>query len=132
MSALRRWGLVALLVCMPPVACAQDADPASLATRAVAARQGGRYDDAIKLAREALARDSTHVVATRVLMRALTDVGRHAEVIEAGERFRRATNGARDADVLLGDAHRARGDVAAARAAYERGRGGRDSLTARL
>ena len=95
MNALPRWGLAALLVCVPPVACAQDADPASLATRAIGARHGGRYDDAIKLAREALGRDSAHVAATRVLMRALADVGRHAEAIEAGERFRRASGGGR-------------------------------------
>lgn len=132
MMTLRRWSLLAFLVLAPPVACAQDTDPASLATRSAAARQAGRYDEAIQLAQQALGRDSTHAGAVRVLVRALRDVGRYADAVDAAERYRRSTNGATTVDVVLGDALRARGRVAEARAAYERAVRSPDSLTARL
>lgn len=116
----------------PLVACAQGADPARLTARATEARQAGRYDESLTLARQALARDSAHAPAARLLVRTFIDVGRYAEAAEAGEAFRRAAGGATDADVATGDALRARGLVSGARVAYERALRGRDSLTARL
>lgn len=132
MTRTARLGVVLVLTLVPPAACAQDADPSALARRAVAARQSGRYDEAIALARQALARDSVQVDAARVLVRALGDVGRHADATEVADTFRRASAGAPALDVLLGDALRVRGQFAAARAAYERAQRGPDSLTARL
>ncbi len=132
MTRFARLALAALLSSAPPVACAQEADPAALTERATAARGSGRYDEAITLARQALGRDSAHAPAARLLLRALSDVGRHADATEAGEAFRRASAGSTAVDVLLGDALRARGLVSAARGAYERALGGADSLTARL
>ena len=132
MSVYRRWGVLALLVLAPPTACAQEGDAASLVAQGTTARQAGRYDDAIRLAQRATARDSAHAGAARLLARALRDVGRYSEASEAAERFRRAANGATDLDVLLGDILRLRGRVEEARAAYERARQGGDSLTAKL
>lgn len=117
---------------VPMVACAQDADPVRLSARAAEARQHGAYDQSISLARQALARDSAHAPAARLLVRALIDVGRYADAAAAGEAFRRASGGAVDAEVVTGDALRARGLAAGAREAYQRALGGTDSLTARL
>ena len=132
MSVYRRWGVLALLVLAPPTACAQEGDAASLVAQGTTARQAGRYDDAIRLAQRATARDSAHAGAARLLARALRDVGRYSEASEAAERFRRGANGATDLDVLLGDILRLRGRVEEARGAYERARQGGDSLTAKL
>ncbi len=124
--------LVLIMAAAPLVACAQDADPARLAARATEARQGGRYDESMALARQALARDSTNVRTARLLVRTLVDVGRYGDAVEAGEGYRRASGGATGADVLIGDALRARGQATAAREAYRRALTGGDSLTARL
>lgn len=132
MSRLARVVLMLAVSVLPPVACAQDSDSAALSARAVEAHQVGEYDRAITLARQALGRDSAFAPAARVLMRALADVGRFDDATAVGEGYRRASAGAPDVDVLLGDALRARGLGDAARAAYERGLAGPDSLTARL
>ena len=76
MSVYRRWGVLALLVLAPPTACAQEGDAASLVAQGTTARQAGRYDDAIRLAQRATARDSAHAGAARLLARALREVGR--------------------------------------------------------
>lgn len=130
----RAWRVAtALLVAaVPMVACAQVADPARLAARAAEARQHGAYEESITMARQALGRDSAHAPAARMLVRALMDVGRYADAAAAGEAFRRASGGAVDAEVLTGDALRARGLASPAREAYQRALGGKDSLTARL
>jgi len=130
--AARRLGVAVVLALWPPVACAQVADPSVLTARAAAARHGGDYDDAIRLAQQALTRDSANGAATRVLMRTYADIGRHSEAVEAGERYRRASNGGTAIDVLLGDAWQARGEASKARSAYERALTGADSLSARL
>jgi tetratricopeptide (TPR) repeat protein len=132
MRRLARLAVALLLTVAPPAACAQEADPAALSRRAATARMSGRYDEAITLARQALARDSAHAAAARVLVRTLGDVGRHADATEAGEAYRRASAGSFAVDLALGDALKARGLTGAARAAYERAQGGPDSLTARL
>ena len=129
---LLRLGVALSVALLPLAACAQDSNPVQLVTRAVEARHVGRYDDAISLARQALARDSASAAAARVLVRALADVGRYDEATSAGEAYRRATHGATDADVLLGDVLRSRGLALPAREAYTRALTGRDSLTARL
>ena len=134
MSRRRRWtfALAMALSALATAACAQDSSPGPLTARAEAARYGGRYDEAITLARTALQRDSAHAGAARLLVRALIDVGRFADAVDAGERYRRAAHGAVDVDVALGDAFRARGSAPPAREAYQRALVGRDSLTARL
>jgi len=120
------------LTFVAPVACAQEGNPGSLAIEAQGARRAGRYDDAIRLARQSLARDSANAVAARTLVRTLTDLGRFDEASAAGEAYRRSAAGNVAVDVPLGDALRSRGLVTEARAAYTRALGGSDSLTARL
>ncbi len=127
-----RLGLAVSVLLLPLAACAQDSTPAQLTVRAVEARHVGRYDEAITLARQALSRDSTSADAARTLIRTLADVGRYDEATTAGETYRRATHGATDADLLLGDVLRSRGLAPQARDAYTRALAGRDSLTARL
>ncbi|MEP7383481.1 MAG: tetratricopeptide repeat protein, partial [Gemmatimonadota bacterium] len=132
---MKRFGRLFLTLAaalLPPVACAQDSNSAQLTSRAKEARHVGRYDEAITLGRQALARDSSNANAARVLIHALSDVGRYDEATTAGEGYRNATHGATDADVLLGDVLRSRGLGQQARAAYERALKGPDSLTARL
>ncbi len=132
MRRLLRFGAALCVAILPLAACAQDSNPVQLATRAVEARHSGKYDEAITLAKRALARDSASTDAARTLVRSLADVGRYDEATAAAEGYRRATHGATDTDVLLGDVLRSRGLASQAREAYTRALGGRDSLTARL
>lgn len=132
MRRLLRFALTLSAALVPPVACAQETDPVQLTERAAAARSTGQYDEAIRLARRAVERDSAYAEGARLLVRALADVGRYDEATAAAERFRAASAGATALDVLLGDLLRARGQVSLAREAYRRALAGRDSLTARL
>ena len=121
------------LLTVPQVACAQQpSDPVALVKQAERARRSGQYDDAIALAGRALVIDSANPVAARLLVRTLLDVGRYDDAIIRGEQARSRLVQPTLLDLPLGDAYRARGQMDAARVAFQRALAGADSLTARL
>lgn len=106
--------LIATIV--PVAACAQQDGAA-----AEAALRQGRYEDAIRIGRSA-ARDSEDLLARRVLVQALFEVGRYDEAIEDAANLHN----------LRGEALRARGRLDEAEEAFREaiGEGGDDLRTA--
>jgi cellulose synthase operon protein C len=113
-----RYLLPLLLVAMLPVAACAQQDGAA----ADAAYREGRYDDAIRIAGSASQGDTPDSQAHRTLARALMEVGRYDDVIEA----------ARDLHNLRGEALRARGRLDEAEEAFRQAvaEGGEDLRTA--
>ncbi|MEO6447262.1 MAG: tetratricopeptide repeat protein [Gemmatimonadaceae bacterium] len=133
MNMAPRLILLLAMLTAPLLACAQPSgDATSTLQQAERARRTGQYDDALSLARRAIAADTASAPAYRLLMRTLMDVGRYGEAVEEGERARARLVRPSRIEETLGDAYRARGQLAEARAAYERAGTDADSLTARL
>ena len=109
--APRRTVLLAGLLILPAVACAQDAR-----VDAQTALRTGRYAEAIAMARDAVTRDPADVQARRTLVEALAETGKYAEAEAA----------ARDGNLQglsnsLGEVLLAQGKVGDAEAAFRRG-----------
>ncbi|MDR0787225.1 MAG: tetratricopeptide repeat protein [Gemmatimonadota bacterium] len=119
MGIIRYRGVAALVfaLLLPVAACAQQ-DAGS----AAAALTGGRYDDAIRIASADLR--AGDAASRETLVRALLDVGRYDEAVEAAEGL----------PLLRGEAHFARGRLTEADAAFAEAvtNGGADRLTAEL
>jgi cellulose synthase operon protein C len=113
----RYWSLLVAAFILPGPACAQQDG-----TAADAAFREGRYDDAIRIGNSALRGDPADSVARKALARALLEVGRYDEVIEA----------AGDLHLIRGEALRARGRLADAETAFREAiaDGGPDRLIA--
>ncbi|MEX0912170.1 MAG: tetratricopeptide repeat protein, partial [Gemmatimonadota bacterium] len=109
--------LAALL--LPAPACAQQS-----AEDAASALEQGRYDDAIEIGSAVLRSASDNEVARRAVVRALLEVGRYDEAAE----------NAAGLPNLRGEAHRARGRLAEAEAAFREAieADGPDRLSAEL
>lgn len=125
--------LAILQVALAPLACAQEPRLPPPATAREALRVG-RYDDAIRLARGAMARSPDQAAPVRDLADALAATGEYAEA----EAALAAWNAAHPQDPSLanrlGEAQRARGRLGDAEASFRRAVTGRapDSLSAVL
>jgi cellulose synthase operon protein C len=122
-GALRRRGVTLLLLTLllPGLACAQ---PVQGGQDPEAALRAGRYEEAVSLGRQALARDPADGRARRALVGALAETGRYEEAEEA----------AGELTLLRGEMLLARGRRAEAEAAFREAveRGGPDRLGAEL
>lgn len=125
--AVSAW-LLALLLLLPGTACARQA---AQLPEAEAALRAGRYEEAVGVFSRLVAADPASVEARRGWARALMEVGRYEEAAEAA---RGPAGTEAELGNVLGEALYARGDGAAAEAAFRRAieGGAEDALTAEL